>query len=86
MVTRRQEMVAVGWKEVMAVWQEGSQRNEYPGLTLSTLQSASYCQTKPEASGKGKSLSGLHSLASQGTEQGGERWRVYLEGQRVKAQ
>lgn len=80
MITRRQEMVAVGQKEVMAVWQGVSQRNEYHGLTLSTLQSASYYQTKPEASGKGKSVSGLHSLASRDTEQGGERWTWILRG------
>lgn len=52
-------------------------------MNTSTLHSAS---SKPEASGKGKSVSGLHSLASQGTEQGGGRWRVDLEGQRVRAQ
>lgn len=43
-------------------------------------------QTKLKAGGKGSCVPGLHSLASQGTEQGGQGWRVGLQEQEVKAQ
>lgn len=70
-------------------WQGVGQGSNFPSLTLcppSDLPVSATGQTKLKAGGKGSCVPGLHSLASQGTEQGGQGWRVGLQEQEVKAQ
>lgn len=95
MVLRTQETIAVEsatrreLRGLITARQGGNQGNRYPNLSFfpsSNLPVSAISQTKLETHGKKNCVSGLYNLASQDTEQGGEGWRVGLEGQKVKAQ
>ena len=74
---------------MMTAWQRVSQGSKYLSLTLCSLSSlpvSAIGQIKLRAHRKGNCVPGHHSLASQGTDQGGQGWMVGLEEQEMKAQ
>ena len=74
---------------MMTAWQGVSLGSKYLSLTLCPLSSllvSAIDQIKLRARRKGTCVPGHHSLALQGTDQGGQGWMMGLEEQEMKAQ